>query len=152
MVVIVSGSAVHHQAVWILVSSISYTTKWSHMKLSLSKYTNALKWIGFIIRVSVLNVREPIGFTFEQRAHLQGNFNLRDLVYRSWRLYPLYIRMRYSVFKVLLELKITNIESFKIVVEVEARKHFTYLEPWRFLWDGRLLNLFLQQFLNELLF
>jgi hypothetical protein len=121
------------------------------MKFSLSKYTNALKWIVFIIRVSVFNVRDPIGFTFEQRAHLQGNFNLRDLVYRS-RSCPLCIRMRYSVFKVLLELKITHIESFKIVVEVEARKHFTYLEPWRFLWDGRLLNLFLQQFLNELLF
>ena len=56
------------------------------MKLSLSKYTNALKWIGFVIRVSVLNVREPIGYSFEQRAHLQGNFNLRDFVYRVGRI------------------------------------------------------------------
>ena len=150
MVVIVSGSAIHHQAVWILGSIISYTTKWSHMKLSLSKYTNALKWIAFIIRVSVFNVREPKGYSFEQRAHLQGNFNLRDLVYRFGG-FPLLIRMRYSVFKVLLELKITNIESFKIVVEVEARKHLAYLEPRRFLLAGRFLNLFLQHSVSDFL-
>ena len=95
-------------------------------------------------------MREPIGFTFEQRAHLQGNFNLRDLVYRSGSI-PLHIRMRYSVFKVLLELKITNVESFKIVVEVEARKHLAYLEPRRFLLAGRFLNLFLQHSVSDFL-
>ena len=95
-------------------------------------------------------MREPIGFTFEQRAHLQGNFNLRDLVYRFGK-FPLHIRMRYSVFKVLLELKITNVESFKIVVEVEARKHLAYLEPRRFLLAGRFLNLFLQHSVSDFL-
>ena len=95
-------------------------------------------------------MREPIGYSFEQRAHLQGNFNLRDLVYRSGSI-PLHIRMRYSVFKVLLELKITNIESFKIVVEVEARKHLAYLEPRRFLLAGRFLNLFLQHSVSDFL-
>jgi hypothetical protein len=95
-------------------------------------------------------VREPIGYSFEQRAHLQGNFNLRDIVYRSGRI-PLCIRMRYSVFKVLLELKITDVESFKIVVEVEARKHLAYLEPRRFLLAGRFLNLFLQHSVSDLL-
>ena len=95
-------------------------------------------------------MREPIGFTFEQRAQLQDNFNLRDLVYR-FGIIPLHIRMRYSVFKVLLELKITNVESFKIVVEVEARKHLAYLEPRRFLLAGRFLNLFLQHSISDLL-
>ena len=95
-------------------------------------------------------MREPIGYSFEQRAHLQGNFNLRDLVYRSGSI-PLHIRMRYSVFKVLLELKITNVESFKIVVEVEARKHLAYLEPRRFLLAGRFLNLFLQHSVSDFL-
>ena len=95
-------------------------------------------------------MREAIGFTFEQRAHLQGNFNLRDLVYRSGSI-PLHKRMRYSVFKVLLELKITNVESFKIVVEVEARKHLAYLEPRRFLLAGRFLNLFLQHSISDFL-
>ena len=95
-------------------------------------------------------MREPIGYSFEQRAHLQGNFNLRDLVYRSGSI-PLHIRMRYSVFKVLLELKITNVESFKIVVEVEARKHLAYLEPRRFLLAGRFLNLFLQHSISDFL-
>ena len=59
--------------------------------------------------------------------------------------------MRYSVFKVLLELKITNVESFKIVVEVEARKHLAYLEPRRFLLAGRFLNLFLQHSVSDFL-
>ena len=95
-------------------------------------------------------MREPIGYSFEQRAHLQGNFNLRDLVYRYWRI-VIFNRMRYSVFKVLLELNITNIESFKIVVEVEARKHFTYLGPRGSRLDRCSLNLFLQLSVSELL-
>ena len=37
--------------------------------------------------------------------------------------------MPYSVFEVFLELEISYIERFKIVVEIEARKRFTYLEP-----------------------
>jgi len=53
-------------------------------------------------------VREAIGFTFVQRAQLQDNFNLRDLINGKRRII-LSIRMRYSIFKVLLELKITNI-------------------------------------------
>jgi hypothetical protein len=87
-------------------------------------------------------VREAIGFTFVQRAQLQDNFNLRDLIYRI-RSYLLSKRMHYSIFKVLLELKITNIESFKIVVEVEARKRFNYLGPRGFHLEGRSLNFFL---------
>ena len=51
--------------------------------------------------------------------------------------------MPYCILIVLLELKIRDTQRFKVVVEVEARKHFTYLEPRRFLLDGRLLNLFL---------
>jgi hypothetical protein len=95
-------------------------------------------------------VREPIGFTFEQRAHLQGNFYLRDLIYGTRWVYPLGIRMRYSIFKVFFELKITNIKSFKIVVEVEARKHLTYLGPRGSFLDRGFLNLFLQQCISEL--
>jgi hypothetical protein len=59
--------------------------------------------------------------------------------------------MRYSIFKVLLELKITDIKSFKIVVEVEARKHFTYLGPRGFHLEGRSLNFFLLLSVSELL-
>jgi hypothetical protein len=99
--------------------------------------------------ISVINVREPIGFTFEHRAHLQGNFYLRDLINGS-RWIPLRIRMRYSIFKVFFELKITNIKILKIVVEVEARKHLTYLRPRGSFLDRGFLNLFLQQSISEL--
>ncbi len=95
-------------------------------------------------------MRESIGFTFVQRAQLQNNFNLRDLIDRNGRI-PLFKRMHYSIFKVLLKFKIANIESFKIVVEVEARKHFTYLGPRGFLLDRCSLNLFLQLSVSELL-
>jgi hypothetical protein len=95
-------------------------------------------------------VRDSIGFTFVQRAQLQDNFNLRDLIDGFGRI-PLFKRMHYSIFKVLLELKIANIESFKIVVEVEARKHFTYLGPRGFRLDRCSLNLFLQLSVSELL-
>ena len=95
-------------------------------------------------------MREAIGFIFVQRAQLQDNFNLRDLI-KGKRRNILSKRMRYSIFKVLLELKITNIKSFKIVVEVEARKHFTYLGPRGFLLDGCSLNFFLQLSVSQLL-
>ncbi len=95
-------------------------------------------------------MRESIGFTFVHRAQLQDNFNLRDLIDGSGWI-PLSKRMNHSIFEVLLELKIANIESFKIVVEVEARKHFTYLGPRRFLLDRCSLNLFLQLSVSELL-
>jgi hypothetical protein len=68
-------------------------------------------------------VREPIGFTFEQSAKLQDNFNLRNLIDGYGRI-KIFNRMPHSILKVLLELEITNIESFKIVVEVKARKPF----------------------------
>ena len=60
--------------------------------------------------------------------------------------------MPHSVFKVFLELEISNLQRFKILVEVEARMRLTYLEYGRFLWDGRLLNLFLLQCLSYLCF
>ena len=94
-------------------------------------------------------MRESIGFTFVQRAQLQDNFNLRDLIDGSGRII-LSKRMGYSIFKVFLELKIANIESFKIVVEVEARKHLTYLGPRGSFLDRGFLNLFLQQSISEL--
>ena len=95
-------------------------------------------------------MREAIGFTFVQRAQLQDNFNLRDLIYRIRRIL-LSKRMRYSIFKVLLELKITDIESFKIVVEVEAWKRFNYLGPRGFYLERRSLNFFLLLSVSELL-
>jgi hypothetical protein len=55
------------------------------------------------------------------------------------------------MFKVFLELKIINIESFKIVVEVEARKRFNYLRPRGFHLEGRSLNFFLLLSVSELL-
>ena len=96
-------------------------------------------------------MREAIGFTFVQRAQLQDNFNLRDLINGKRRIF-LFKRMRYSIFKVLLELKITNIKSFKIVVEVEARKQrFTYLRSRGFHLERRSLNFFLLLSVSELL-
>ena len=53
-------------------------------------------------------MREAIGFIFVQRAQLQDNFNLRDLI-NGKRRKVLSKRMRYSIFKVLLELNISNI-------------------------------------------
>ena len=73
----------------------------------------------------VVKVSEPIRFSLVKRAQFQVNFYLRDLRDRCWRI-NLLKGMTYSMFKVLLDLKITNIERLKIVVEVEARKHFTF--------------------------
>jgi hypothetical protein len=95
-------------------------------------------------------VREPIGFTFEHRAHLQGNFYLRDLINGYRWVNPLPIRMLNSIFNVFFELKVTNIKILKIVVEVEARKHLTYLGPRGSFLDRGFLNLFLQQSISEL--
>ena len=95
-------------------------------------------------------MREPIGFTFEHRAHLQGNFYLRDLINGYRWVNPLPIRMLNSIFNVFFELKVTNIKILKIVVEVEARKHLTYLGPRGSFLDRGFLNLFLQQSISEL--
>jgi hypothetical protein len=72
-------------------------------------------------------VREPIGLAFVHRAHSKGHFHLRDLFYGSRR-YILIIRMYTVVLEVFLELKIRDFKRFKIVVEIEARMRFTYLE------------------------
>jgi hypothetical protein len=70
-------------------------------------------------------VSETIRFSLVKRAQFQDNFYLRDLRVRVWRI-TLLKRMTYSMFKVLFDLEITNIKRLKIVVEVEARKHFTF--------------------------
>jgi hypothetical protein len=79
--------------------------------------------IFIIVIISVLNVREPIGFGFVQRAHLKVDFNLRDLINGKKRIF-LIIRMLYGVFEVFLELKIRKIKRFKVVVEIKARKNY----------------------------
>jgi hypothetical protein len=56
-----------------------------------------------------------------------------------------------GVLEVFLKLEIRDFKRFKIVVEIEARMRFTYLEYRGFLLDGRLLNLLLQQFISKLL-
>jgi hypothetical protein len=68
-------------------------------------------------------VREPIGFAFVKRAHSQGHFYLRDL-FNGFRIFPLIIRVPYFILIVFLELKITDIQRFKVVVEVKARMRF----------------------------
>jgi hypothetical protein len=73
-------------------------------------------------------VREPIGLAFVQRAHPKGHFHLRDLFNRFRRIKPLLIRMPYCILIVFLELKIIDIQRFKIVVEVEAGMRFALLE------------------------
>jgi phosphoglycerol transferase MdoB-like AlkP superfamily enzyme len=68
-------------------------------------------------------VREPIGFAFVKRAHSQGHFYLRDL-FNGFRRIILPIRMPYCILIVFLELKISDIQRFKVVVEVKARMRF----------------------------
>jgi hypothetical protein len=68
-------------------------------------------------------VREPIGFAFVKRAHFKGHFHLRDLLNRKRGIFEI-IRMFNGIFEVFLELKIRNIERFKIVVEIKARKDY----------------------------
>jgi hypothetical protein len=68
-------------------------------------------------------VREPIGFAFVKRAHSQGHFYLRDL-FNGFRRNFLTIRMPYCILIVFLELKISDIQRFKVVVEVKARMRF----------------------------
>ena len=72
-----------------------------------------------------MKVSETIGFSLVKRAQFQDNFYLRDLRVRGWRI-TLLKRMTYSMFKVLFDLEITNIERLKIVVEVEARKRLIF--------------------------
>ena len=74
-----------------------------------------------------MNVREPIGLAFVHRAHPKGHFHLRDL-FNRFRVIPLVIRMPYCILIVFLELKIIDIQRFKIVVEVEAGMRFALLE------------------------
>jgi hypothetical protein len=62
----------------------------------------------FIFIVSVLNVRKPIRFAFVKRAHSQGDFHLRELLYGYGR-NSLSIRMYHGIFEVLLELEIRDI-------------------------------------------
>ena len=127
MIVIVSGSTVYHLRIWLPPSITLYTSKWSHLKLSLKEETHTLKWRFIIVVVSVLNMREAIGFAFIRRANLKGDYHLRNLFNRKRGIF-LIIRMPYGVFEVLLELKMINIERFKIFVEVKARVPCTYLE------------------------
>ena len=68
-------------------------------------------------------MRKPIGFAFVKREHSQGYFYLRDL-FNGFRRNPLFIRMPYFILIVFLELKITDIQRFKVVVEVKARMRF----------------------------
>ena len=68
-------------------------------------------------------MREPIGFAFVKRAHSQGHFYLRDL-FNGFRRIILTIRMPYCILIVCLELKIIDIQRFKVVVEVKARMRF----------------------------
>ncbi len=69
-------------------------------------------------------MREPIGLAFVHRAHPKGHFHLRDL-FNRFRICPLFIRMPYCILIVFLELKIIDIQRFKVVIEVEARMCFT---------------------------
>jgi hypothetical protein len=62
----------------------------------------------FIVIVSVLNVRKPIRFAFVKRAHSQGDFHLRELLYGFGRII-LSIRMYNVVLEVFLELEIRDI-------------------------------------------
>jgi len=124
--VIISRSTVNHVTVWSSPSISFETGKWTRVKFTIGEEPNPLKWRILIGWVYVLNVRDTIGFSFVQSAELQNYFYLRDLINRfDW--IRLFIWMQYSVFKILFKLKITNIETFKIFVEVEARICWTYL-------------------------
>ena len=70
-----------------------------------------------------MNVREPLGLLFVHRAHPKGHFHLRNL-FNRFRIFPLFIRMPYFKLIVFLELKIIDIQRFKIVVEVKAGMRF----------------------------
>ena len=61
------------------------------------------------------------------RAHSKGHFYLRDFFNGSGWI-PLIIRMPYCILIVFLNLKISNVQRFKVVVEVEAGIRFALLE------------------------
>ena len=79
-----------------------------------------------------MNVREPIGLAFVHRAHPKGHFHLRNLFNGFRSIIPLVIRMPYCILIVFLELKIKDIQGFKVIVKIEARMRFTFLKNWRF--------------------
>ncbi len=69
------------------------------------------------LRVGVLEGSESRGFSLVEDAHGQCHLDLRDLFNRLWwKVYP--IRMYNGVLEILLELEVTHIEIFQIVVEL----------------------------------
>ena len=65
---------------------------------------------------------QPIRFPFIKSTHLQCNFYFRDFINWFWRIVD-FIRVHNSVLEICLELKITLIESLKVLIEIEARKN-----------------------------
>jgi hypothetical protein len=65
---------------------------------------------------------QPIRFPFIKSTHLECNFNFRDLIYWYRRIVEI-IWMLNCVLEIFLELKVTLIESLKVLIEIEARKN-----------------------------
>lgn len=119
-VVIVCWPAVHHKTEWFSDSIARDTSKWSHVKLSLTKDTYSLERKILIFIVSVFDVCRPIRFPFVLCTHSQSNFNLRDLLNRNkWKF--CLIRMPYSVYEFFFKLEISYFETFDLFVETKAR-------------------------------
>jgi len=112
------------------------TGDWAHVKLAFCEKTQTLKGQPLIPIISILNVSEPVGFGFIESAHLESDLHLRYLIFDQ-------IRMLYCILKFFLKLKISNIQSIKVIIEVKARMHFIYFGNLIFFLDGGLLNFFL---------
>jgi hypothetical protein len=66
---------------------------------------------------------QTIRFPFIKSTHLECNFYFRDFI--NWhRRIERFIRMHNCVLEIFLELKVTLIESLKVLIEIEARKNF----------------------------
>ena len=119
-VVIVSWSTIHHQAILSSPTISLHKGEWSLVKLSISKEPHSFKWHMIRVIIIVLNVCQPVRFSFVKCAHWKSDFDQWNLIdWFGWIWCN--IRMPYCVLNILLELEIRDIQSFKIFVEVKTR-------------------------------
>ena len=81
---------------------------------------------------------QPIRFPFIKSTHLECNFYFRDFINWYRRIVDC-IRVHNCVLEICLKLKVTLIESLKVLIEIEARKNLRRGSYFDFFIDIELL-------------
>ncbi len=98
------------------------TNEWAVVELSVCEHTDTLELIILTLRVGVLEGSESRGFSLVEDAHGKCDLDLRDLIIRQWFVRILQVRMYNGVLEIVLELEVTHIEIFQIVVVLQIFK------------------------------